>query len=117
MKRLIIQELANWKQSQSRKALILGGARQVGKTFSVRQLGKTYADFYEINLEKRVELHSVFERNLDPVRILRDLSVDRGAPIRHRSRFDKIVSIPLYAAFEIVEGGRERVQSLFSPTS
>jgi hypothetical protein len=53
-----------------------------GKTFSVRQLGKTYTDFYEINFEKRVDLHSIFETNLDPVRILRDLSVDRGAVIR-----------------------------------
>ena len=82
MKRLIDQELKNWKKSNGRKSLILRGARQVGKTFSVRKLGKSYIDFYEINLEKRAELHSIFERNLDPVRILRDLSVDRGAPIR-----------------------------------
>ena len=82
MKRLIDQELRKWKESSGRKSLILRGARQVGKTFSVRQLGKTYADFYEINFEKRPELHSIFERNLDPVRILRDLSVDRVSPIR-----------------------------------
>jgi len=82
MKRLIDQELKKWKESNDRKSLILRGARQVGKTFSVRQLGTTYVDFYEINLEKRAELHSIFERNLDPIRILRDLSVDRGAPIR-----------------------------------
>ena len=82
MKRLIDQELREWKESKGRKSLLLRGARQVGKTFSVRQLGKTYTDFYEINFEKRTELHTIFERNLDPVRILRDLSVDRGVPIR-----------------------------------
>lgn len=82
MKRLIDQELKHWKLSSNRKSLILRGARQVGKTFSVRQLGKTYPDFYEINLEKRIDLHSVFEKNLDPIRILRDLSIDRGIPIR-----------------------------------
>lgn len=82
MKRIIDQELKEWKKSSGRKSLILRGARQVGKTFSVRKLGESYTDFYEINLEKRVELHSVFEKNLDPVRILRDLSIDRGAPIR-----------------------------------
>ncbi len=82
MKKLIDQELRKWKESSSRKSLIIRGARQVGKTFAVRKLGESYPDFYEINLEKRVELHSVFEKNLDPVRILRDLSIDRGAPIR-----------------------------------
>ena len=82
MKRLIDQELRDWKGSSIRKALLLRGARQVGKTFSVRQLGKSYADFHEINLEKRTDLHSVFGKNLDPARILRELSVDRGALIR-----------------------------------
>lgn len=82
MKRLVDQELKDWKKSTARKALLLRGARQVGKTFSVRKLGESYADFHEINLEKRPELHSVFTKNLDPVRILRDLSIDRGATIR-----------------------------------
>ena len=82
MKRLIDQDLTTWKMSKGRKSLILRGARQVGKTFAVRKLGKSYPDFYEINLEKRKDLHSVFEENLDPIRILKDLSVDRGAPIR-----------------------------------
>lgn len=97
MKRLIDQELKKWKTSSGRKSLLLRGARQVGKTFSVRRLGETYADFYEINLEKRPELHSIFERNLDPVRILRDLSVDRGAPIQPGETllfFDEIQACP-----------------------
>lgn len=97
MKRLIDQELNKWKTSSSRKSLLLRGARQVGKTFSIRQLGKTYPDFYEINFEKRIELHSIFERNLDPVRILRDLSVDRGLPIRPGEAllfFDEIQACP-----------------------
>ncbi len=97
MKRLIDQDLRKWKESSGRKSLVLRGARQVGKTFSIRQLGRTYSDFYEINLEKRTELHSVFERNLDPIRILRDLSVDRGAPIRPGETllfFDEIQACP-----------------------
>lgn len=52
MKRLIDQELKKWKESPFRKSLILRGARQVGKTFAVRELGKSYPDFYEVNLEK-----------------------------------------------------------------
>jgi predicted AAA+ superfamily ATPase len=39
MKRLIDQELKKWKASSGRKALLLRGARQVGKTFAVRNLG------------------------------------------------------------------------------
>ncbi len=81
MKRLIDQELKEWKESSARKSLILRGARQVGKTFAVRYLGQSYPDFYEINLEKRPELRSIFEQNLDPVRILKELSIDRGEAI------------------------------------
>jgi uncharacterized protein len=97
MKRLIDQELKAWKGSSGRKSLILRGARQVGKTFAVRKLGQSYGDFYEINLERRGELHSIFDRNLDPVRILRDLSVDRGKPIRPGETllfFDEIQACP-----------------------
>lgn len=82
MKRLIDQELKQWKYTTNRKSLILRGARQVGKTFAIRQLGKSYEDFYEINLEKRRELTRVFKKNLDPIRILRELSIDRGVPIQ-----------------------------------
>lgn len=81
MKRLINQDLMNWKMSRGRKSLLLRGARQVGKTFAVRELGKNFPDFYEINLEKRPDLWSVFQMNLDPSRILRELSLDRNAPI------------------------------------
>lgn len=97
MKRLIDQELKNWKNSNNRKSLILRGARQVGKTFSVRKLGETYVDFYEVNLEKRKDLHAIFDRNLDPIRILRDLSIDRGAAILPGKAllfFDEIQACP-----------------------
>lgn len=97
MKRLIDQDLINWKNSSGRKSLILRGARQIGKTFSIRQLGKTYKDYYEINFEKRKDLHHLFDLNLDPVRILRDLSVDRGTPIipgKTLLFFDEIQACP-----------------------
>ncbi len=81
MKRLIDQDLISWKRSVVRRSLILRGARQVGKTFAVRQLGGSYEDFYEINLEKRPDLHAIFNQNLDPIRILKELSIDRGSSI------------------------------------
>jgi uncharacterized protein len=97
MKRLVDQELIKWKHSSNRKSLILRGARQVGKTFAVRKLGESYEDFYEINFEKRPELKRVFEKNLDPKRILRELSIERGFPIQVEKTllfFDEIQSSP-----------------------
>ncbi|HBI22678.1 MAG TPA: hypothetical protein DDX84_00325 [Nitrospiraceae bacterium] len=44
MKRFIDQELKRWKEGRRRKPLILRGARQVGKTYSVRQFGKDCFD-------------------------------------------------------------------------
>ena len=52
MIRLVDIELEKWKSSRARKPLLLRGARQVGKTFSARILGKKFKSFVEINFEK-----------------------------------------------------------------
>lgn len=75
MKRIIDYFLLQWKQSRSRKPLLLRGARQVGKTYAVRQLGKTYESFVEINFEINTEVHAIFEKNLDPHGIIHNLSL------------------------------------------
>lgn len=54
------------------------GARQVGKTYSIRMLGSTFEEFVEINLEMRPDIAKVFEYNLDPERILRELRLLTG---------------------------------------
>lgn len=81
MKRIIDHFLLLWKESDTRKPLLIRGARQVGKTYSVRQLGATYPDFVEINLESQTEASTVFEQNLDPLRICRELSLIAKKPI------------------------------------
>lgn len=81
MKRIIDHFLLQWKQDHLRKSLLLRGARQVGKTYSVRKLGATYPDFVEINFELRTDAHIIFEKNLDPDRILRELSLIVRKPI------------------------------------
>lgn len=73
MKRLINYDLLQWKSSNPRKPLLMRGARQVGKTHAVRKLGKKFANFVEINFEKRPDFIEVFEKNLDPVRIINTL--------------------------------------------
>lgn len=73
MKRLINYDLLRWKSAAARKPLLMSGARQVGKTYAVRELGKTFTHFVEINFEKRPDFIEVFEKNLDPIRIINTL--------------------------------------------
>ena len=79
MKRLIEQELVQWKKSTRRKPLVLRGARQVGKTWLVEQvLAKDFEGLVKIDLEKRRDLHTVFGDNLEPKRILNLLELATG---------------------------------------
>jgi predicted AAA+ superfamily ATPase len=73
MKRLIDQKLKNWAQKGGRKALLLRGARQVGKTYAVRELGKTFESYIEINLEFDLKARTFFASDLDPHRIAREI--------------------------------------------
>jgi predicted AAA+ superfamily ATPase len=74
MKRIIDYYLSNWKNDRYRKPLLLRGARQVGKTHAVRVLGATFPDFFEINLESQPIARTIFEKDLQPDRIIRELS-------------------------------------------
>lgn len=75
MKRLIDYHLNLWKKSPLRQPLLLRGARQVGKTYAVRELGKTFSSFAEINFESTKKAKTIFEGDLDPHRILREISI------------------------------------------
>lgn len=81
MKRLISFHLQQWKNDPDRKSLLLRGARQVGKTYSCRELGRLFEHFVEINFEIKPQLVDVFDRDLDPKRIIRDLGLITGETI------------------------------------
>lgn len=81
MKRIIDYYLNNWKIDPYRKPLLLRGARQVGKTHAARNLGASFPDFFEINLESRQAAHIIFEKDLEPDRIIRELSALINKPI------------------------------------
>jgi predicted AAA+ superfamily ATPase len=68
MKRIIDYFLLEWKDRTNRKPLLLRGARQVGKTHAMRELGKTFPNFIEINLELNESARSIIEKDLDPHR-------------------------------------------------
>lgn len=75
MKRIIDYFLLEWKnEPYSRKPLLLRGARQVGKTHAARNLGKTFKNFVEINLELDEEARRIVAQDLDPKRIVFQLS-------------------------------------------
>ena len=75
MKRLIEEKLFEWKNSLNRKALLIYGARQIGKTYSMLEFGKEhYANVVYCNFENTMDLHTIFERNIDPERIISALS-------------------------------------------
>lgn len=74
-------ELICWKERARRKPIILRGARQVGKTTVVRELGKTFEQFIEINFEETPELSSLFESSLEPDLLLQQLSNYLGIKI------------------------------------
>jgi predicted AAA+ superfamily ATPase len=73
MKRLIDYYLLKWKNDPYRMSLLLRGARQVGKTHAVRELGKSFENFVEINLELNARARLVFEKDPNPERIIREL--------------------------------------------
>lgn len=75
MKRLIDQELLDWKNKKNRKVLLLRGARQVGKTYSIRELGRTFDKFLEINFEETPAACRFFQDSLNPHEICEKLAV------------------------------------------
>ena len=82
MERKIVNKLREWKVSRDRKPLILYGARQVGKTYSALSFGKDYyKNTVYFNFEDSIELANIFERDLNPERVVRELSVKSGQSI------------------------------------
>ena len=80
-KRHIDKELLRWKDSDNRKPLLLRGARQVGKSTAVRQLGKSFKYFVEINLEKQPSLKALFTDNIDVRKICANIGAVVSMPI------------------------------------
>lgn len=82
MKRDIYQSLINWKKSDNRKPLILQGARQVGKTYILKELGKNeYQDTAYFNFEEDPALAEFFKGRISPEKIIEKLSIYREKPI------------------------------------
>ena len=76
MYREALDSLKKWKESEYRKPLILKGARQVGKTWLMKEFGDSYENGYVyFNFDEEDELKSIFEVNKNPNRIIELLSL------------------------------------------
>jgi uncharacterized protein len=73
MERTFYRKLVQWKTLKQRKPLIVRGARQVGKTFTIKQFGSRSfkGRIHIVDLEKHPDWKQVFEKNLEPARIIR----------------------------------------------
>lgn len=98
LKRNAIQDLVNWKSSEDRKPMVLKGARQVGKTWMMKEFGRNYYDKVAyFNFDEEDELKSVFEVNKNPQRILELLSMIQGEKIEAGTTliiFDEVQECP-----------------------
>lgn len=82
MRRNIEQHLLDWKGEAYPKPLLLRGARQVGKTYSVRKLGATFSSYLEVNFLEQPELARFFQSgSLEPMRIKEKLETYFGKSI------------------------------------
>ena len=82
MKRNAINALIQWKSSEDRKPMVLKGARQVGKTWLMKEFGQScYQHTVYFNFDEEDELKSIFETNKSPQRIIELLSMIAGEKI------------------------------------
>lgn len=79
MKRFIMQKLIDWKNSPTRKPLVLKGTRQVGKTYILKEFWKqNYENVAYFNFDHDNGLSSLFENTKDPKRIIEQLTLADG---------------------------------------
>jgi len=80
LRRKVLAPIEEWHQDGCRKALLLTGARQVGKTTAVREFAKQhYTHFVEINFVKRPVAQQAFDGDLDTKTVITNLSaMDSG---------------------------------------
>ncbi len=98
MKRFAIEKLKKWKEKENKKPLIIRGARQVGKTWIMKEFGSLY---YEnciyINFDKNQIMNELFKRDLDVFRIIKGIELVYNTKINPDNTlliFDEVQEIP-----------------------
>ena len=100
MKREALKYLLNWKQKSNRKPLVIRGTRQVGKTWLMKEFGKTnYSRIAYINFENTKTLQDIFKDNFDVKRIIEAVEIETGVTI------DKDNTLIIFDEIQEVERG------------
>ena len=98
MYRIAIEKLYKWKNSKRRKPLIIEGARQVGKTWLMKDFGKqAYADTVYINFDSNSRMADLFSADLDTDRLIMGLELYAGRKINPDNTlliFDEVQEVP-----------------------
>jgi len=96
MQRILTDKLLEWKENPQKKPLILQGVRQCGKTFLLKEFGaRYYEDVLYCKFDEDKSLADFFEQNLDPRRIIKDMSIFRYKDIKPQKTliiFDEVQS-------------------------
>lgn len=98
MYRIAIEKLKRWKESKNRKPLLIEGARQVGKTWLMKEFGKLYySDTVYINFDSNSTMKELFDSDLNVERIILGLELYTGKKIDFNNTlliFDEIQEVP-----------------------
>lgn len=98
MERSAIKKLQEWKESPYRKPLLVQGARQVGKTWLLKEFGKRfYKNTAYFNFDENPQLKEFFQTTKNPQRIISNLALASGGPIHEKETliiFDEIQDCP-----------------------
>lgn len=98
MRRFALDKLKEWKNKEERKPLIIRGARQVGKTWLMKEFGRT--DFEKVayvNFDSNNRMQQVFDGEIDIERIILAIEIETGVKIDSKNTlliFDEIQEVP-----------------------
>ena len=98
MYRSQLEKLIEWKNDKNKKPLIIRGARQVGKTWIMKEFGeKQYKNYAYINLDKNSRMEQLFSGDFNIDRIIQGLKLESGVNITATDSliiFDEIHEVP-----------------------
>lgn len=98
MERFAMKQLLEWKNQKNRKPMIIRGARQVGKTWLMKEFGKRYFDKVAyVNFDNSQLMKTAFEGNLEIPRLLEAINIETGVRIESENTliiFDEVQEVP-----------------------
>ena len=93
-----IEKLIKWKDNINKKPLIIRGARQVGKTWLMKEFGKNYYKNYAyINFDRNIRMEQLFSGDMNIERIIQGLKLESGVNIIAKDTliiFDEVQEVP-----------------------